>query len=137
MITLMLTLELFVATGRMVQTVPPMNDRGEVERFLFQWFVLEEHQRYSAVFSVLSDRYKEELRQTENVRSAAEYDRLRRSSEAKWFGFEIREIKVQSHARVEAVVSATVEETGERESVDVRCVLRKEAGRWTIDDWRY
>ena len=119
------------------QTAAPMNDRRAAERFLAEWFDLEERQKYSEMYPRLSQRYREELRKTVNVRTPAGYDRLRRSSEARWFGFKVREIKVASQSRVEAVVSATVEETGERESVEVRCVLRKEAGRWTLDVWRY
>lgn len=119
------------------QTAAPMNDRRAAERFLTEWFNLEERQKYSEMYPRLSKRYREELRKTENVRNPASYDRLRRSSEARWFGFKVREIKVASQSRVEAVVSATVEETGERESVEVRCVLQKEAGRWTLDDWQY
>ena len=112
-----------------------MNDRRGAERFLTEWFDLEERQKYSEMYPRLSQRYREELRKTENVRNPAGYERLRRSSEARWFGFKVREIKVASQSRVGAVVSATVEETGERESVEVRCVLKKEAGRWTLDDW--
>lgn len=118
------------------QTAAQMNDRRAAERFLTEWFDLEDRQKYSEMYSRLSQRYREELRKTENVQNAAGYERLRRSSEARWFGFKVREIKVASRSRVEAVVSATVEETGERESVEVRCVLQKEAGRWTLDDWR-
>jgi len=119
------------------QTAAPMNDRCAAERFLTEWFDLEERQKYFEMYSRLSRRYREELRATENVRTPAGYDRLRRTSEAKWFGFKVREIKVALPSRVEAVVSGTVEESGERESVEVRCVLRKEAGRWTLDDWRH
>jgi hypothetical protein len=118
------------------QTAARLNDRRAAERFLAEWFDLEERQTYSEMYPRLSQRYREELRQTENVRNPAGYERLRRSSEARWFGFKVREIKVASRSRVEAVVSATVEEAGERESVEVRCVLQKEAGRWTLDDWR-
>ena len=117
------------------QTAAQMNDRRAAERFLTEWFDLEERQKYSEMYPRLSQRYREELRKTANVRNPAGYERLRRSSEARWFGFKVREIKVGSPSRVEAVVSATVEETGERESVEVRCVLQKRAGRWTLDDW--
>ena len=117
------------------QTAARLNDRRAAERFLTEWFDLEERQKYSEMYPRLSQRYREELRKTANVRNPAGYERLRRSSEARWFGFKVREIKVGSPSRVEAVVSATVEETGERESVEVRCVLQKRAGRWTLDDW--
>ena len=119
------------------QTAAQMNDRRAAERFLTEWFDLEERQKYSEMYPRLSQSYREELRKTENVRNPAGYEQLRRSSEARWFGFKVREIKVASQSRVEAVVSATVEETGERKSVEVRCVLQKEAGRWTLDDWQY
>ena len=44
------------------QTAAPMNDRRAAERFLTEWFDLEEHQKYSEMYPRLSQRYREELR---------------------------------------------------------------------------
>ena len=97
---------------------------------------LEEKGDYSHIYELLSNRFKQKLKTESNVRSASDYQQLRRSSEAQWS--QIRLLKIKEEKRgLRFVVSAKVEESGDIQQVRSTYYLVEEDGKWKIDGWTY
>lgn len=97
---------------------------------------LERRQKYAQIYMMLSRRYKQYLERF-GVYDAAQYRRLRVSSEAGWSDFVIEHRSAEGVCKFLFTGTARVEESGEVQTVRFTVILVKEEGKWKVDDWKY
>src|SRR5262245_13733783 len=110
---------------------------GSIMKMLAAAFAAETRADYVAFYGFLSKRSQLDLLKQEKVRTAADYRKLRMSSEARWLQNELLSLQPRKNGKYVAVSRATVEETGETDRFCVRYTLILESGNWKIDEWEY
>jgi hypothetical protein len=115
---------------------PESEAKREAMRLFRLYSELEERQDYTHIYDLLSRRFKEELKKESKVKTASDYNQLRLSSEAQWTQFRMVKIS-KEQGGLKCLVTANVEEAGDKEKVTSTYRLIEENGKWKIDSWNY
>jgi hypothetical protein len=115
---------------------PEPTDAVKLDRLIHRYVTAESSGDYENVFALLSERYRQNLRGAYGVATSRDYKRFRESSEARWYGFsEVRRVVRPDH-QFEVTMNATVEESGERETNEIRLTVTCDR-QCAIDEWDY